>query len=384
MDKDKQYNIALVLYTSGIDYDDRIRKEILSIKKMYSNIDFKIFAIDPTNREEEGITSYGIPYRIPYLKSRAKYASGTHGFLKAWDFYKTIKKDLRTFDAVWCADPETFIFILMLHGKPIVWDLHELPLAFIGNPIMKLLFRYLERKCNAMVHANNARLQFLYTKGFIKHLDRQFYLRNYPQFNEIDTEYDETYNKFIEWKGEDKCVYLQGISNANRADIESIEAVLSIKGLKAVVIGKIQPDRMKIMFDTFGEEVLKNRVFFTGQIKQLKTPQYIKQCISSLVFYKNSSPNNWFCEPNRMFQTIINGKPIIVGNNPPMKEFVEGNVLGICIDTDGADVKKIIGGLEHLISNYNDYKINVQKYSNQILWDSQNDTIQKIVEKFLR
>lgn len=129
MDKNKHYNIALVLYTHGLDYDDRIRKEILSIKSLYSNVDFKIFAVEPKNREEEGITSYGVRYRIPYLKSREKYASGTHTVQKAWDFYKAIKKDLKVFDAVWCADPETFIFVLMLHDKPITWDLHELPLG---------------------------------------------------------------------------------------------------------------------------------------------------------------------------------------------------------------------------------------------------------------
>ena len=56
MDRNKHYKIALLLYTSGIDYDDRIRKEIMSIKEIYSNIDFKIFAVDPNNREESGIT----------------------------------------------------------------------------------------------------------------------------------------------------------------------------------------------------------------------------------------------------------------------------------------------------------------------------------------
>ena len=69
MDKNKQYKIALVLYTQGLDYDDRIRKEMLSIKSLFPNIDFKIFAVEPNNREENGVTSYGIAYCIPYLKS---------------------------------------------------------------------------------------------------------------------------------------------------------------------------------------------------------------------------------------------------------------------------------------------------------------------------
>lgn len=381
MDKQKHYNIALVLYTQGIDYDDRIRKEILSIKSLYPNVNFKIFAVEPKNREEEGITSYGVAYRIPYLMSRDKYASGTHTLQKAWDFYKTIKKDLKVFDAVWCADPETFVFVLMLHGKPIAWDLHELPLAFMSNPIMKILFKYLERKCNVMVHANEPRLRYLEKIGLVKHSQKQYVLRNYPQFNEIDSEYDEAYNDFVKWLGDDKCVYLQGIVGEARADIESIQAVLAIPNLKAVVVGGIQPERMEELKKRFGERTLKERIYFTGRIKQLKTPQYIRTCCIALVFYKHTSPNNWYCEPNRLFQNVINGNPVIVGNNPPMKEFVEANHCGVSVDTDGADVEKIVDGIKKVLNNPEDYKISNVK---DLLWSKQNSVIDKIVNTFIK
>lgn len=383
MNENKTYKVALVLYTQGIDYDDRIRKEILSIQKLYSNVSFKIFAVEPQNREEEGVSSYGVPYRIPYLKSRNKYTSGTHTLAKAWDFYKSIKNDLTKYDAVWCADPETFIFILMLHGKPLAWDLHELPIAFMGNPVMRLLFRYLEKKSTVMIHANEPRLKYLQKIGMIKYPQKQFYLRNYPQFNEIDSDYDETYEKFIAWKGDDKCVYLQGLMGEKRADVESIGAVLSIPGLKAVVIGKIIPDRMKIFESKYGKKELLERIFFTGQLKQLKTPQYIKQCFMSLVFYKNSTPNNWYCEPNRLFQNVINGNPVVVGNNPPMKEFVEENHFGISVDTDGSDMFKIVEGMKYVMSNYDSMKKSLSNVSDKLLWNSQESTIRKIVDTFL-
>ena len=381
MNKNKHYNIALVLYTSGIDYDDRIRKEILSVKGLYSNIDFKIFAVEPKNREEEGVTSYGVPYRIPYLKSRDKYVSGTHTVQKAWDFYKTIKKDIESFDAVWCADPETFIFVLMLHGKPIAWDLHELPLAFMGNPVMRILFKWLERKCKVMVHANEPRLRYLERIGMVKHLEKQFVLRNYPQFNEIDEEYDEKHKDFVKWLGEDKCAYLQGIVSAARADMESIQAVLAIPNLKAVVVGGIQPERMDELKQRFGENVLAERIYFTGKIKQLKTPQYIRKCCIALVFYKKTSPNNWYCEPNRLFQNVINGNPVVVGNNPPMKEFVETNHYGVSVDTDGSDVEKIVEGIKTILDNPYEYK-NFQV--NNVMWNNQNSVIDRIVHTFIK
>lgn len=375
--------IAVILYTQGIDYDDRIRKEILSIMKLYPNISFKIFAIDPKNREEEGISSYGVPYRIPYLKSRDKYPSATHKLAKAWDFYKTVKKDLEEYDVIWCADVETFIFTLLLKGKCIVWDLHELPSPFIGNPVVRALFRHIENRCAAMIHANESRLKYLQSKDMIRHLQKQYVLRNYPMFNEIDTEYDDVYYSFDKWVGESKCVYLQGLMGIDRADIESIAAVLTFTDIKGIVVGKIQPERMKIFEEKFGKEVLKERIFFTGQIKQLKTPQFIKRCFMSLVFYKNTSPNNWYCEPNRLFQSIINGIPVVVGNNPPMKDIVEKNHFGVCVDTDGSDLQKIIIGMNYILNNYDTITLNMSKKSDAFMWDNQENIIRSIVNNLL-
>jgi len=379
MNKEKQYMIAMVLFTNGIDYDDRIRKEMISVRKLFPNVSFKIFAIeDGKNKEISGISSYGIPYRKPYLKTRDKYASGTHKFTKAWDFFRNIRHDLKHFDAIWCADCETFLFVLLSFGKKIIWDLHELPWIFMKSTFMKILFRFLERKVDVMIHANGARLKYLKNNGYVSNMDKQFVLNNYPQFNEVDDEYDDEYRNFEKWLGGEKCVYLQGISNPDRADVESIEAVLR-KGLKAVVVGRISKGRMKIIEEKIGSDKLYSNVFFAGQLKQLKTPQYIKKCFMTLVFYKKTSFNNWYCEPNRLYQNIINGNPAVVGNNPPMKALVESRNYGVVVDTDGSDVDKIVEGIERLLMNHDSIKNNTLNSLKHLQWDSQNNIIQNIV-----
>ena len=373
--------IALLLYTSGLDYDDRIRKEILTIRKIYPGVSFKIFAVEHNiNRAVSGETSYGVPYRIPFLKTREKYASGTHTLAKAWDFYKCVRQDLREFDAIWCADIETFLFVLFTHRKPILWDLHELPAPFMNSSAMKMLFKHLERKCRVMVHANKARLDLLDKIGLISNRKKHYVLRNYPQFNEIDTEYDELYHRFDSWLGDRRCVYLQGLNGSGRAAYESVKAVLSTAELNAVVVGGFDKEAHKQLESEFGETLAK-RVFFTGMVKQLKTPQYIKRCFMSLVFYKNTSPNNFYCEANRFYQNIINGNPVVVGNNPPMRELVEKYGFGVSIDDDGSDIEKIRAGIAELLTKYNELKSNIEKNKHHLLWDSQDDTHKCIIEK---
>ena len=383
MNSDKQYRIALVLYTQGLDYDDRIRKEILTIQNLFSNVSFHIFAVEANNREEEGGTSYGIPYRIPYLKSRDQFASGTHTLIKAWDFYQSIKKDLKRFDVIWCADVETFLFVLLTRKKPIVWDLHELPNRFLVNGMMKKLFNCLESRCSVMIHANEQRLQYLIDKGYIRHQERNFVLRNYPQFNEIDTDYDETYQHFDDWLGDSKCAYLQGINGQDRADIESLEAILSVEGLKGVVVGYTRPELLSLLEEKHSQEELRTRLYFTGRVKQLKTPQYIKRCIFGMVFYKNTCMNNWYCEANRFFQNIINGNPVIVGQNPSLKETVNDYHLGVVAETDGSNSKAIHEAIMELLSRYDYYKENVNENKDNWLWNQQEPIVREIVNKML-
>lgn len=383
MEKNNQMRIALVLYTHGLDYDDRIRKEMLSVMALYPNVSFKVFAVEPKNREEKGITSYGVPFFIPYLKTRDLFPSASHTLAKALDFYKSVKKELKDFDAIWCADIETFPFVLFSKSKHILWDHHELPLFFTGNPLKKTLFRYLERKVKVMIHANNARLEFLKKQGMIRHPEKQFVLRNYPQFNEVDSEYDETYYRFSDWLKDGKCVYLQGIVSKQRADIESIESVLSIPGLKAVVVGNTRIDLKDELLSKYSEQELSERLFFTGRIKQLKTPQYIRKCFLSLVFYKHTSPNNWYCEPNRLFQNLINENPVVVGNNPPMKELVEKYGVGVCAETDGRDKDAIVLAINRALAEFDSIKDSIIDYKHQWLWNQQDPTIGAIIEQLL-
>ncbi len=383
MDNSRQYKIALVLYTQGLDYDDRIRKEILSIQKLYPNVKFKIFAVEPQNREDEGMTSYGVPYRIPFLKTRDKYASASHTLAKALDFYNTVKDELKAFDALWCADIETFPFVLLSKMKLILWDHHELPIRFMSKSYMRWLYKRMERKCKIIIHANQPRLDYMKEKGLLSNLNKHFVLRNYPDFNEIDAEYDDTYHSFVQWLGDDKCVYLQGLTGPARADVESIGAVLAVSGLKAVVLGNVTEDRMKVFEQKFGKELLSERIYFAGRQKQLKTPQYIRKCILSLVFYKKTSMNNWYCEPNRLFQNIINGNPVVVGNNPPMKELVDNYGVGVCADTDGSDQEKMVVAIQKVLNNMAEIKANLASTQGRWLWGSQEGTISKIIETLL-
>lgn len=372
--------IALVIKTDGLEYDDRVRKEILSIQKLYPNITFKIFVLLPLNIEEEGITSYGVPYKSIYIPARDKYPSAQKTTLKAWQFYQAVKKEIKTYDAIWVTDVEVAFIPMLLKHKRILWDLHELPQLFLRTSLKRLMLRYIFNRCKVILHANPQREKYLESIGVIKDPSKHFSLRNYPNFEDVDTQYDSQYYSFIKWKSGRKCVYLQGLTNDCRAPFESISAVMSIPNICAVVVGGFDINIKKRLEDNYGDE-LHERILFVGKIPQLKIPQYIKQCFTTLVFYKNISPNNYYCEANRFYQSIILGLPVVVGNNPSMKELVNQYMFGISVEDDGKDIQKMIHGLNEIITNYDYYCQNALTNRDKLLWNNQEPVIRAIINE---
>lgn len=373
----KEIKVAMLLYTQGLEYDDRIRKEILTLQKKIPNLRFTIFAVVPENKEKKGITDYGVEFHIPYLKSRDKYPSGKKTLLKAYEFYKTVKPRLKDFDVIWCADIETFMFPLLLsRSTKLVWDQHEIPARFIANGIMKQVFRYMESKCDIMYHANQPRIEYLKRCGAIKYPDRHISIRNYPENRESACPVpDEKFFEFEKWLGNRECVYVQGISGKGRKCYETLSSVLSHPNMCAVVVGGVDKEDLKKVTDEYGESIINERLFFTGKVPQKNTKLYIKKCIVALVFYATNTPNNIYCEPNRMFQSIMMGIPVIVGNNPSMKDIIDEYEVGISLDNDGSDIESIKLALDAILRQYDLYKSNVLKNRDKLCWDHQEDLL---------
>lgn len=368
----------MILYTQGLEYDDRIRKEILSITGKHPGITFEIFAVTPQNKAGDGVTDYGVTYHLPYLKSRDKYKSGTHTLAKAYDFYRSVSPQLKRFDAVWCADIETFLFPAFLpKNKPLVWDLHELPAQFMGRGFMRKIFRYLSGRCNLIYHANESRINCLKELGMLSPKTPNVAIRNFPSEN-LKDEYTPAFNKFEElkkWLNGRKCIYLQGVSSMIRRPVESVSAVMESNEYCGVVVGDFPEQAFRAISEKYSPKTIKEKIFFAGKVPQVQTKNFIAECTMGLVFYETTSLNNTYCEPNRMFQTIMMGKPVVVGYNPPMKDLVERYDVGKALISDGSDINEIVSAISEIDKDYNQFKTNTEKAREYITWEAQEDLL---------
>ena len=362
---------------NNLEHDDRLRKEIGTLSILFPNVTYKCFVIYPENRDFEGKTSYGLPFKSVCVKSRDSYASGKHLLAKSWDFYKAIKKDLKEYDIIWCSGDAPTPLLLFIFGKTLIWDLRELPIFLMGSKIKHIILKYIFGKCRICLHANQFRINYLSELGLIKDSSKHIVIRNFTDFSTIDSDYDERYYEVKEWIADRKCLYLQGINTPNRASKEVLTSVMETPDVCAIVLGGIDKEANEYLATKYGEEEVKSRICYAGNFPVLKVPQYMKLCFASMVFYKKTTMNNWFCEPNRLYQAIDMGLPVVTGSNPPMRAVVEELGVGISVDTDGGDVAKIVEGVNSLLSKYDEYKQQVDILKDEIRWNSQIPILQK-------
>ncbi len=361
--------IAFVARTVGLEYDDRIRKECITLAKQ--NVDVFIYVNFADNRAEEGVTSYGIPYRSFKLKSRVTLPSAKYLLVKSIDFYLSIRRYLHEYDLVWAHEEYTFIFPLLAKKNKCIWDLHEIP-SFFEKRGMRLIFHYIEKKSKKIIHANLYRIQHLKLNKTIKYPQKHVYIHNYPDQKFIMSEgQDDEYVMFIDWLDNAQYIYVQGLFDSSRFSFNTLEAIMRETELKVIVVGKFDQEAFELLEKKYNAKLL-DRIYFRGMVHQLNIPPYLKNAMFSIVLYDTKIPNNRYCEPNRLYQAIVMGIPVIVGSNESMKEIVEKYHYGIPLKTDGRDIDDIRDGISKLLENYSFYQKSVAGNMQNLIWSDKS------------
>jgi hypothetical protein len=378
-------DILMVIKTTGISYDDRLRKECKTLMILGKFV--KIAALTSENKVGEGITDYGSLFQKISLWSRKIFSH------KKWLLLKTIEMYVRFVQVimnsrptiVWLHNIEMaglipFCWIMKKLGliKKIIWDQHELPdERVLNNRTIRAIFKYFLRICDVIIAANNERREFLidrlgsqYGSNFIvieNFVDDQFYsLPKGSLPHEIE-----------KWLNGQSYILAQGGANPGRYLENLVAALMELKDMKLIVVGPFEEKKIRLLkskqWKTFDE-----KIFFTGMVPQFKLVDYIDNSLASVILYNSEKLNSRLCAPNRLYQAVARGIPVIVGSNPPMKNLVKLYACGVVLRSDGRDVADIREGICSILRHFR-CKSKPFERIEAIRWESQIDTMAAIV-----
>lgn len=375
-------DVLFVIKTCGLEYDDRVRKECLSLSHLKKSV--LILVLDDRNENRNGTTHYHIPFQSLNLGSRKIFPQAKGLLVKTAEVYVyCLIHILRTRPkTLWLHNiemtgliPLVWLLKKMRFVEKIIWDQHELPPDFIIK--RRLFASLLFAMCDTVIVASNERKEFLCAKMKRKYADKISVLENFPDRTFAHLQKQELPEKIKSWLNGSPYLLAQGGANPDRYFEQLVEAMMRFRRLKLIVVGPYEERQKKKLEEVYGD-LLDKTVCFTGFYPQLELTKFIDHAIASIVLYRADDHNNRLCASNRMYQSIVRGTAVVVGCNPPMANFIKRTGFGVALDGDGSDVQDIVRGIHHFLSA----KINHQKIGDpkgKLLWENQERTISTIV-----
>lgn len=261
-------------------------------------------------------------------------------------FKKAIELDA---DLYHLHDPELLPIALKLKrmGKIVVFDAHEdfpkqvLSKHYLNSYVSKIISitmgyyeNYVCSKLDAVVTATPS-----IRDKFAKHTKKVVDINNYPLLGEL-----QSINK--DWVNiVDEIAYVGGISKI-RGIQEAVEALsLTKTKTKLNLVGRFSDDKTYSLAQGSSGWPYVNEL---GQLDREQVKAVLERSIAGLVTFL-PVPNHIDAQPNKMFEYMSAGIPVIGSNYPLWVSIIEGNECGICVDPENP--KAIAQAIDKLVSN---------------------------------
>lgn len=125
-----------------------------------------------------------------------------------------------------------------------------------------------------------------------------------------------------------------------------------------------------------------NNIIFYGKISYNKTLELENQCDIMTAIYDPSKRNHYYAAPNKFYEALMLGKPLIMVKGTGMSEIVENNNIGEVIDFNKKSLENGIKNLVNRKDEWNEINKNMKKiYKEKFSWEEMEKRLLKLYEE---
>jgi len=184
-------------------------------------------------------------------------------------------------------------------------------------------------------------------------------------------------------KSEHLLLVLQGTGiNEDRGGEELIEAIRITENVSLLVIGS--GDVLPVLREKVKSSGISDRVIFIPKLPWVELMRYTRSADAGLSLDKDTNLNNHFSLPNKLFDYISAGIPVISGNLPEPGKIIHEYGCGLIIRQINAGeiasvFKNLLGNRELL----NELKRNTRKASEYLNWKNESERVRDFYKQII-
>ena len=146
-----------------------------------------------------------------------------------------------------------------------------------------------------------------------------------------------------------RFILYQGLFESNRCLHELIRAMALVDESNILVLlGRGDSSYIEGMKNCIQSNRVERQVFLLDPVPYEHLIAYTASAEVGVLLYRNSGRNNYFCAPNKLYEYLHRGLPVLASNFPDLYREVEGNAFGACVNP--SDPHAIARGIRKIYS----------------------------------
>lgn len=356
----------IITTSNNLAYDNRVHKITTSLVKAGHTVcrTGRNWPPPVINSKRPGQT---ILFRLPFKKGPFFYLS-----LNVYIFFFLLTHH---FDVLWAVDMDTLPggrLAAILRKKPVIFDSHEF---FSEVPELKKskwkknFWKNLEKKwipgCDYKLTVSPGLVE-LYKKRYDCHFDL---LRNLP--------FKTPTSRHPLLQTSQPVILYQGSLNIGRGLTETIQAMQYLPGYIFRIVG--DGDCTKELKSFTSKLGLNDRVEFTGPVPFEYLHLHHKNVMVGMCLLQNMGLNYYYSLPNRVFDYMQAGIPVIASNFPDMAGIVKKHQTGLLIDNlNPVTIAETIREACENIRWRKKWMKTLPRAAQELCWENEEQTIQNL------
>ena len=297
------------------------------------------------------------------------------------DLKKTIYKKVTTIDFVHAHDLNTLPVgykISKKYNAKIIYDSHEL-YVYRNKPyktpkwfekLEKKIEKKYIKKCDKVITVSNSIVEYLEN---VYKIPKPVLVMNTPNKLIQETNHNNlNLREVLNIDESSTIVIYSGAISFNRGLDKIIESLVYLPKVDLVLMGMGNAPFKNYLREVAISHKVENQLHYFGPVKPNEVTSYITSANIGVAPIENVCLSYYYCSPNKIFEYIQGGVPVVSSDFPDLKLVVEGNNIGYTFNPNKPE--EIANSIKKLIANkstYNLLKNNVINIKDKYKWENE-------------